>query len=85
MSPSAERVQCPFCLAHLRVKTDGTMYAHDRGKPRRRKRCPGSGRTKERARAERDAANTEGRTPTFLSGAPDKVDAPSEVRPEDIF
>lgn len=85
MSPSAEKVQCPFCLGHPRIKSDGTMYAHDRGRPGMRKRCPGAGRTKEQAKAERDAAKSEGRAPTVLSGRPDSLDAPSEVRPEDIF
>lgn len=85
MSPSAEKVQCPFCLGHPRIKGDGTMYAHDYGRPGLRKRCPGAGRTKEQAKAEREAANTEGRRPTVLSGPPDSMKAPSEVRPEDIF
>lgn len=85
MSPSAEKVQCPFCLGHPRLKNDGTMYDHDWGRPGMRKRCPGAGRTKDGAKAERDAANSEGRRPTVLSGRPEKVEAPSEVRPEDIF
>lgn len=85
MSPSAEKVQCPFCLGHPRVKKDGAMYDHDWGRPGMRKRCPGAGRTKDEAKAEREAANSEGRRPTVLSGRPEKVEAPPEVRPEDIF
>lgn len=85
MSPSAEKVQCPFCLGHPRVKNDGTMYAHDWGRPGMRKTCPGAGRTKEGAKAERDAAKSEGRRPEVLSGGPDSMSSPSEVRPEDIF
>ena len=82
MSPSAEKVQCPFCLGHPRIKDDGTMYAHDYGRPGMKKRCPGAGRTKDAAKA----AKSEGiRTPAS-SGAPEKMkDTPSEVRPEDIF
>lgn len=76
MSPSADRVQCPFCLGHLRVKGDGTMYAHDRGRPGMRKRCPGSGKTKEQAKADRTLQD---RGIAIPSGQPD------EVRPEDIF
>jgi hypothetical protein len=85
VSPSADKVQCPFCLGHPRLKNDGTMYDHDWGRPGMRKRCPGAGRTKDGAKAERDAAKSEGRRPAVLSGRPDKVDAPSETRPEDIF
>lgn len=71
--------------APARLKKDGTMWDHDYGRPGMRKRCPGAGRTKDGAKAEREAANSEGRRPTVLSGPPEKVDAPSEVRPEDIF
>lgn len=85
MSPSAEKVQCPFCLGHPRLKNDGTMYDHDWGRPGMRKRCPGAGRTKDGAKAEREAANREDRRPAVLSGRPEKVEAPPEVRPEDIF
>lgn len=85
MSPSAEKVQCPFCMGRRRVKEDGTMHAHDWGRPGMKKRCPGAGRTKEGAKAERLAANSEGRAPAVLSGPPDKVDRPAEVNPEDIF
>lgn len=81
MSPSAEKVQCPFCLGHPRVKNDGTMYAHDWGRPGMRKRCPGAGRTKDQAKA----AKSEGPPYKVLSGGPDLVQGPSEVRPEDIF
>lgn len=74
MSPTADRVQCPFCFGHPRVKDDGTMYAHDRG-ARIRKRCPGAGKTKEAAKAAKAAElGLEGQ-----SGQPDSV------RPEDIF
>ncbi len=76
MSPSAEKVQCPFCLGHPRVKQDGTMYAHDYGRPGMRKRCPGAGKTKEQAKADRAAGNRESAVP---SGQPDLV------QPEDIF
>lgn len=81
MSPSAEKVQCPFCLGHPRVKGNGTMYAHDWGRPGMRKRCPGTGRTKDEAKA----AKSEGIRTVLASGGPEKVEAPSEVRPEDIF
>jgi len=74
-----------FARARKIIKSDGTMYAHDAGRPGMRKRCPGAGRTKEEAKAEREAANSEGRRPTVLSGQPERVDAPKEVRPEDIF
>lgn len=85
MNPSAPKVQCPFCMGHRRVKPDGTMHAHDWGRSGMRKRCPGSGRQKDEAKAEQLAAKTEGRPPLVLSGQPDKVDAPAEARPEDIF
>lgn len=81
MSPSAEKVQCPFCLGHPRIKDDGTMYAHDWGRSGMRKRCPGAGRTKDDAKV----AKSEGNRTPLPSGGPEKVDAPSEVRPEDIF
>ena len=76
MSPSAERVQCPFCLGHPRVKRDGTMYAHDRGRPGMRKRCPGSDLTKEQAKHNRKLADEGAVVP---SGQPD------QIQPEDIF
>lgn len=82
MSPSADKVQCPFCLGHPRVKGDGTMYAHDWGRPGMRKTCPGAGRTKDEAKA----AKSEGVRSPLSSGRPEKVkDAAPEVRPEDIF
>lgn len=71
MSPSAEKVQCPFCLGHPRVKKDGTMYQHDRG-GRVKKLCPGAGLTKEAAKSARlDGGVTSGR--------------PDSIEPEDIF
>lgn len=77
MSPSAEKVQCPYCLGHPRVKADDrTMYLHDRGRPGMRKRCPGAGKTKEQAKADKALGN---HTALPDSGQPD------EVRPEDIF
>jgi hypothetical protein len=76
VSPSAEKVQCPFCLGHPRVKGDGTMYAHDYGRRGYRKRCPGAGRTKDDAKAAKSA----GPPYEVLSGPPDLV-----TRPEDIF
>lgn len=85
MNPSAPKVQCPFCLAHPRIKPDETMRAHDWGRPGVRKRCPGSGRTKAAANEERLAAKSEGRAPAVLSGQPDSIEGPEEVRPEDIF
>lgn len=72
MSPSAEKVQCPFCLGHPRIKQDGTMYAHDRGRPGVRKLCPGAGLTKEAAKSARQAGEV-------TSGRPDSIE------PEDIF
>ena len=81
MNPSAPKTQCPFCLGHPRVKPDGTMYAHDWGRPGMRKLCPGAGKTKDAAKAAKSA----GPPYSVTSGPPDKVDAPSEVRPEDIF
>lgn len=81
MSPSAEKVQCPFCLGHPRLKKDGTMWDHDYGRPGMRKRCPGAGKSK----ADAKAAKSAGPPYPVTSGRPDKVDAPSEVRPEDIF
>lgn len=57
MSPSADRVQCPFCLGHPRLKNDGTMYSHNRGRPGMLKRCPGSGLTKEQAKHNRKLAD----------------------------
>ena len=82
MNPSAPKVQCPFCFGHPRVKPDGTMYAHDWGRPGLRKRCPGAGRTKDGAKA----AKSEGIRTPLPSGAPEKMEAtPREVRPEDIF
>lgn len=85
MSPSAEKVQCPFCLGRRRVKGDGTMHAHDWGRSGMKSRCPGAGRTKEQAKAEQFAAKTERRPPGVTSGPPDKVEIPREARPEDIF
>lgn len=76
MTPSAPHVQCPFCLGHPRVKPDGTMYAHDRGRRGMRKRCPGAGKTKEQAKTDKLAGNTESAVP---SGQPDSI------QPEDIF
>lgn len=82
MSPSAETTQCPFCLGRRRVKSDGTMHAHDWGRPGMKKRCPGSGRTKDEAKAAKSA----GPPYEVPSGRPDKVEpAAPEVRPEDIF
>lgn len=75
MSPPAEKVQCPFCLGHPRVKGDGTMYLHDYGRRGMRKRCPGAGRTKEDAKA----AKSEGPPYELSSGRQDKIE------PEDIF
>lgn len=75
MSPSAERVQCPYCFSHPRLKKDGTMYQHDRGVGVR-KLCPGAGKTKEDAKADRLALDREA---TDLSGPPDSI------QPEDIF
>lgn len=85
MSPSAEKQQCPFCMARRGQKSDGTFHAHDWGRSGMKKRCPGSGRTKEGAKAEQLAAKSAGRPPVVLSGPPEKVDAPAEVDPEDIF
>jgi hypothetical protein len=61
------------------IKGDGTMRAHDWGRRGFRKPCPGSGRTKEDARAEQIAARREGRAPKILSGSPDSIE------PEEIF
>jgi hypothetical protein len=80
VSPSAEKVQCPFCLGHPRIKADGTMYAHDWGRLKR-KRCPGAGRTKDAAKVAKSA----GPPYEVLSGPAGKVEASPEVRPEDIF
>lgn len=76
MTPSAAKVQCPWCLGHPRVKEDGTMYLHDWGRPGMRKRCPGAGKTKEQAKADKLAGKRDTAVP---SGRPDSV------RPEDIF
>lgn len=62
-----DRAQCPFCMSHPRLKASGEMYAHTAG--RFRKSCPGSGHTKEQAKA-------------IKAG---EVPAKSETRPEDIF
>ena len=78
MSPSAEKVQCPFCMGHPRVKKDGTMYAHDRGRPGVRKLCPGAGKTKEEAKTARLAADRETTVP---SGAEERVDPWGEDLP----
>lgn len=72
MTPSADRVQCPHCLARVRIK-QGTweMYAHNWGRPGLLKQCPGSGKSKRQAKAEK------------AGGAPVAVD--QGPRPEDIF
>ncbi len=74
MTPSADRVQCPYCLGHPRVKQDGTMYAHDYGS-RVKKLCPGAGKTKEAAKAAKSAGST----------LEDQSGPPDSIRPEDIF
>lgn len=51
---SGDRIQCPFCLAHVRVKGDGAMYAHDKTSLLVKTRCRGSGKTKEQALAVKD-------------------------------
>lgn len=81
MSPSAEKVQCPFCLGHPRLKNDGTMYDHDWGRPGVRKRCPGAGRSKDDAKAAKSA----GPPYQVPSGGPEKMERAPEVQPEDIF
>lgn len=53
MSPSAPRVQCPFCLVRVRLTRDGVFYKHDYV-PRRKQRCQGSGKTLEGARFAKD-------------------------------
>lgn len=45
------RVQCPFCLAHVRLKGDGAMHAHDKTSRLVKTRCRGSSKTKEQALA----------------------------------
>lgn len=75
MSPSADRVQCPFCFNHIRVKGDGRMYSHDWGRPGMQRTCPGAGRTKEDAKAAKSAGPPYG----VLSGRPDSIE------PEEIF
>lgn len=75
MSPSAEKVQCPFCFGYRGVKGDGTMYLHDYGRRGMRKRCPGAGRTKEDAKAAKSA----GPPYEVLSGRQEIV------QPEEIF
>lgn len=85
MNPSAPVVQCPFCLGRRRVRADGTIYAHDRGRPGVQKECPGSGMTKEAADARQRAeklARTEDQGLDLPSDQSDRVD---EVKPEDIF
>jgi len=52
------------------------MYAHDRGRPGMRKRCPGSDLTKEQAKHNRKLADEGAVVP---SGQPD------QIQPEDIF
>lgn len=81
MSATPDRGQCPFCLARVRLKSDGTMYKHGRGRPGRLKRCQGVGRTVEDAKAAKSA----GPPYELPSVRPDSIDAPAEVRPEDIF
>lgn len=76
MSPSAEKVQCPFCFGHVRTKEDGTMYLHDRGRRGMRKRCAGSRKTKDEAKAAKALG---------ARGVEETSDRPDEVRPEDIF
>ena len=73
--------QCPYCLAHVRVKGDGAMYAHDRGRPGLTKTCPGAGRTKDEAKV----AKSEGVTTPRQSSRPDSSDPVDPIRPEDIF
>lgn len=74
MNPTADRVQCPFCLGHPRVKHDGTMYAHDYG-ARIRKLCPGAGKTKDEAKAAKSAG------PPYEA----QSDRSDSMGPEDIF
>lgn len=86
MNAAPGRVQCPFCMAYRKVTVEGKIPKHSAGRRGVRKVCPGSGRTKEEAKAEQLAAKSEGRAPVVLSGPPEKVDAPSkQVEPEDIF
>jgi hypothetical protein len=68
------RTQCPFCLAHVQTKIDtGEMYKHSQGGcGRHRRRCPGSGLSKESA----VVAKATGERP-----GPEH----REVQPEDIF
>lgn len=82
MTPSAAKVQCPFCMGHPRLRKDGTMRDHDWGRPGVRKRCPGALRSREDAKAAKSA----GPPYEVLSGQPDKVDPPAQqTQPEDIF
>ncbi len=76
-----DRVQCPFCLARIRLKGDGTMHRHKKGKPRRLRLCPGTARTLDEAKV----AKSVGPPYEVLSGRPDSLHGTSEVRPEDIF
>lgn len=85
MNAAPGRVQCPFCLAYRNITAEGKIPRHSAGRRGVKKPCPGSGRTKEEAKAEGLAAKSEGRAPVVLSGPPEKVDAPAEVNPEDIF
>lgn len=75
MSPSAEKVQCPFCLGYRRVKGDGTMYFHDWGRRGMLVRCPGAGKTKEQAKTDKGL----GISTVLPSGQQDSL------QPEDIF
>jgi hypothetical protein len=74
VSPSAEVIQCPFCLGHRRVKQNGRIYLHDRGRRGVMTRCPGSGKTLGEAKAAKALEKL-----GFESGRPD------EPQPEDLF
>jgi hypothetical protein len=45
----SDRAQCPFCLAHVQLRGDGAMRAHDKTSRLVKTRCRGSGKTKEQA------------------------------------
>lgn len=73
-------------MAYRNITVEGKIPKHSAGRRGVKKVCPGSGRTKEEAKAERLAAKSEGRAPVVLSGQPDSIEKPQqEVRPEDIF
>lgn len=68
-----ERVQCPFCMKHVRLRVDGKLVKHQRhGTRRGGRRCPGSHRTREDAKALK------------ATGA-EPVATATTIEPEDIF